>query len=278
MDGESILTEGNLRKDSSERFQVVYHMTLKNPEFIASKGNLGAVQRLFDNVTNNLPRVTTALVDQAKTVYYIDKNKKLVTTSGGFIQRIDDLAYNLCGYVILLGYKKEILNPLPPLPPPPTPGPQPGPNPPPQPGPNPPPTPGPNPLPPEPKPPPPKPSPASGKQDAIDYYNKRYQLEKERGSTGISWIEQVLGDAKAGLARYSLIQPPTNESRYFVEYFTTLYNLATNKKPEIQEDQKQKEEDQASEKAREEFWNTWKWWIIGGGVVGVTGIGIIKSL
>jgi len=40
----SLPTEGNLRKDSSERFQVVYQMTLKNPEFTASKGNLSAVQ------------------------------------------------------------------------------------------------------------------------------------------------------------------------------------------------------------------------------------------
>jgi len=236
----SLPTEGNLRKDASEAFHVGYQLAPKQAtELASSRGNLGAIQRLLDNVNQNLPRIRQFLIDDSKNIYSYDKNNKLVVKNGAFLQQLGELAFFMYGLITLTSLKSEILTP------------QPG--------------------PPQPESEPvPKPTPASGKQDAIDYFNKRYREMELMGSTGISWIDQVIGDAKAGLARYSLIQPPTVDSMYFVEYFTTLYDLSMGKKPDIQEDQKQKELDEANALWRKQFWDKYKWWIIGGGVGVVT--------
>ena len=107
----------------------------------------------------------------------------------------------------------------------------------------------------------PSPSPLNGKKDAEAYFYKELEEQKKISYLNVKiWIGKVIVDSQDGINKYAIVTPQTLESKYFLDYYTVLNNLAKDKRPDIIDEEKRDEE-------INKFWSDYKWWIIGGGVV-----------
>jgi len=93
----------------------------------------------------------------------------------------------------------------------------------------------------------------------------------DRDSFMYNWMGKIIVDAQAGLARYKVIQPPTETSSYFTIYYETLFELSKLDRQTIIDAMK-------DEKAKSEFWDNYKWWIVGGGIAAITVFAAMKSM
>ena len=240
-------TNGNLRNELIKNYNMgkaLYIMT--EPDLLRARGNFGQINIQINRFIGHLQVHREEFIQSKGGVYSYDKNKQLVTQSSFVANQVKCIG--LFGAIMrnALEFRQEALGKDPNDP-------------------------SPSPI--------PLPTTLNGKQDGTKYYNDQItyitvKFKDGKMDEGLVqlFIDDMIKMASSGIYTNQLIQPPTDESRYYVEFYQTVLGLFRDNRWDIIPNI-------TDEISRSEFWDKYKWWIIGGGGLGLLTIfGIYKSL